>query len=87
MIILHITDPAERALPRLPAISMTDLETGTVSRLRRKDAALLVGRTQARQEELATTCRRAGADLVPLDTAEDYLPAIMRLFQRRMSRR
>ena len=87
VIILHITDPAERELPRLPAISMTDLETGTVSRLRRKDAALLVGRPQARQEELATTCRRAGADLVPLDTAEDYLPAIMRLFQSRMSRR
>ena len=81
VIILHITDPAERELPRLPAISITDLETGTVSRLRRKDAALLVGRTQARQEELATTCRRAGADLVPLDTA------IMRLFQSRMSRR
>lgn len=87
VILLHITDPAERALPKIPPLSITDLETGKASRLRRKDAAQLADRALERSEEIANKCRRAGIDFVPLDTAADYLPSIMRLFESRISRR
>ena len=87
VILLHISDPIERALPDIPALSITDLETGEVSRLTGKEAKALAARTTARADEIAKTCRRAGVDYVPLDTATDYLPAIIALFQRRISRR
>lgn len=87
VIVLHITDPTERELPKIPPLSITDLETGAVSRLSRKDAAKLSKRSSTRSEEIANKCRRAGIDFVPLDTATDYLPSIMRLFESRISRR
>lgn len=87
VIVLHVTDPTERELPKIPPLSITDLETGAVSRLSRKDAAKLAERSSKRTEEIANKCRRAGIDFVPLDTATDYLPSIMRLFESRISRR
>lgn len=87
VILLHVTDPAERSLPEIPPLSITDLETGKASRLRRKDAAKLADRASKRAEEIANKCRRTGIDFVPLDTATDYLPSIMRLFESRISRR
>ena len=87
VIVLHVTDPTERELPNIPPLSITDLETGAVSRLSRKDATKLADRSSARTEKIANKCRRAGIDFVPLDTATDYLPSIMRLFESRISRR
>ena len=45
VILLHVTDPIERSLPNIPALSISDLETGEVTRLRRKDAQSLAIRT------------------------------------------
>ena len=87
VILLHISDPIERELPKIPALSITDLETGEVCRLTGGEARGLAERTSARADEIARSCRRAGVDYVPLDTATDYLPAIIALFQRRISRR
>jgi uncharacterized protein (DUF58 family) len=87
VILLHISDPIERALPAIPALSITDLETGEISRLTSKEAHALAERTSTQMEKVVKSCRRAGVDYVPLDTATDYLPAIIALFQRRISRR
>ncbi|MDB4697386.1 hypothetical protein OAF29_10990, partial [Akkermansiaceae bacterium] len=87
VILIHISDPIERALPDIPALSISDLETGQVTRLTKKDAQELAARTAKASENAASTCRRAGIDYVPLDTATDYLPAIIALFQKRISRR
>jgi uncharacterized protein (DUF58 family) len=87
VILLHISDPIERALPAIPALSITDLETGEISRLTSKEAHALAERTSTQMEKVVKSCRRAGVDYVPLDTATDYLPAIVALFQRRISRR
>ncbi len=87
VILLHVSDPIERALPNIPALSITDLETGEVARLSRRDAKQLAARVETSHEETARLCRRAGIDYVPLDTATDYLPSIISLFQRRISRR
>ena len=87
VILILISDPIERSLPDIPALSISDLETGQVTRLTKKDAQELASRTAAASENAASTCRRAGIDYVPLDTATDYLPAIIELFQKRISRR
>ena len=87
VILLHVTDPIERSLPNIPALSISDLETGEVTRLRRKDAQSLASRTSEEASVLAKKCLRAGVDYVPLDTAVDYLPAIVGLFDKRISRR
>lgn len=87
VILLHVTDPIERSLPNIPALSISDLETGEVTRLRRKDAQSLAARTSEDSSALAKKCLRAGVDYVPLDTAVDYLPAIVGLFDKRISRR
>ncbi|MDB2428846.1 MAG: DUF58 domain-containing protein [Akkermansiaceae bacterium] len=87
VILLHVTDPIERSLPNIPALSISDLETGEVTRLRRKDAQSLAIRTSEDSSALAKKCLRAGVDYVPLDTAVDYLPAIVGLFDKRISRR
>ena len=87
VILLHVTDPIERSLPNIPALSISDLETGEVTRLRRKDAQSLAFRTSENSSSLAKKCLRAGVDYVPLDTAVDYLPAIVGLFDKRISRR
>ena len=87
VILLHVTDPIERSLPNIPALSISDLETGEVTRLRRKDAQSLASRTSEEASVLAKKCLRAGVDYVPLDTAVDYLPAIVGLFDKRIPRR
>ena len=87
VILLHVTDPIERSLPNIPALSISDLETGEVTRLRRKDAQSLASRTSEDASVLGKKCLRAGVDYVPLDTAVDYLPAIVGLFDKRISRR
>ena len=87
VILLHVSDPIERSLPNIPALSISDLETGEVTRLRRKDARSLADRTSEESSALAKKCLRAGVDYVPLDTAVDYLPAIVGLFDKRISRR
>ncbi len=87
VIVLHISDPLERALPSLPALSVQDLETGTIARITRSQAQSLKNRSQEREDYLRNTCRKSGIDFVELDTASDYLPALIQLFDRRMSRR
>lgn len=87
VILLHISDPIERELPPVPALSITDLETGQVTRLSSRQARELAARSQQQTDHFAKLCRRAKIDYVPLDTATDYLPAIISLFQRRISRR
>jgi len=87
VIILHISDPLERALPSLPALSIEDLETGLISRITRSQAKALEARTKGAREELRKMSRRVGVDFVELDTGSDYLPALIELFDRRMSRR
>lgn len=90
VIVLHLSDPLERDLPKLPpfaALSVEDLESATISRIGARQVRQLAGRVAREHRELAQTCRRAGADYVALDTATDYLPAIIALFDRRMARR
>jgi len=87
VILLHVSDPLERALPRMPALSVIDLETGQTHRVSRRAARKLAKRSAEAREELSNSCRRSGVDFVELDTATDYLTELMALFNRRMAQR
>lgn len=87
VIVLHISDPMERGLPALPALSLEDLETGEVVRLPSRRARSLAQRAEEQLAQATSLCNRAGADFVALDTATDYVPALVGLFARRIARR
>ena len=87
VIVLHISDPMERCLPSLPALSLEDLETGEVVRLPSRRARSLAARADQRLADATSVCNRAGADFVALDTATDYVPKLVELFARRIARR
>ena len=90
VIVLHLSDPLEREIPKLPlfaSLAIQDLETSTTSRVSARHARKLSERVAEQHRQIASTCRRTGADYVALDTVSDYLPAIISLFDRRMSRR
>jgi uncharacterized protein (DUF58 family) len=87
VIVLHISDPLERSLPPLPALSLEDLETGEVIRLPARRARTLANRSATYRDYARSICHRAGIDFVSLDTATDYVPELIGLFARRMARR
>ena len=87
VVVLQVSDPLERNMPSMPALAITDLETGIPHRISAMGSKKMAKRVEKRQEELLSSCRRSGVDLLELDTATDYLPAIMELFARRMNRR
>jgi uncharacterized protein (DUF58 family) len=87
VIVLHISDPMERGLPALPALSLEDLETGEVVRLPSRRARSLAARAEEQLAQATSICNRAGADFVALDTATDYVPKLVGLFARRIARR
>jgi len=87
VIALHISDPLERAMPSLPSLSIQDLETGTISRITKGQAKNLAQKAKQKTSDLRSTCQKSGIDFVELDTATDYLPSLIALFDRRMSRR
>ena len=87
VVLLHITDPLERALPKLPALSVEDLETGEVVRISGRRAKSLEAAAAERTQQINTLCNRAGVDFVSIDTATDYVPKPIELFTRRMARR
>lgn len=81
VIVVHVSDPAEQALPEVGLLRVRDPETGravdvpTQSRAVREAYARAAA---ARQEELATAVRAAGAAWLPLSTADDWLRELSR---------
>lgn len=88
--VLHQTDPLEREWPNLPfgcSVQLQGLETGRQVRLTPRRSRKLADRSATQREAAQSLIRRAGADYVALDTAEDYLPALFQFFQQRIRRR
>ncbi len=87
VIVIHITDPLEESLPKIPGINIEDKETGVVTRLSRRHAKSLAERAKKSRKEATAICQRSGADIVHLSASEDYLPEMIALFERRSNRR
>lgn len=85
-IVLQPKDPRERELPRVGLLALRDPESGrwgyvdTSSRLIRAEFG---GRARHFDAGLQRFLHRAGADLIPLETDRDYLPALLAFFRMR----
>ena len=84
LIVIHLYDLRETSLPRLGIIPLYDAEkqrttwVNTSSKQYREDMA---NRFQSRSVELEKLCHQNRADYISINTQEDYVPALIRLFK------
>ena len=84
LIVIHVHDQRETNLPRLGIIPIYDAEkearvwVNTSSAQYRND---MWSQFQKRRETLERLCRQNRADYLSLDTGQDYVPALIRLFR------
>ncbi|WP_159468452.1 DUF58 domain-containing protein [Dyadobacter sp. 3J3] len=84
LIVIHLYDLRETSLPRLGIIPLYDAEkqkttwVNTSSNQYREDMA---NRFQSRSAELEKLCHQNRADYISINTQEDYVPALIRLFK------
>jgi len=84
LIVIHLYDLRETSLPRLGIIPLYDAEkqrttwVNTSSKQYREDMA---NRFQSRSAELEKLCHQNRADYISINTQEDYVPALIRLFK------
>ncbi|SEJ09771.1 Protein of unknown function DUF58 [Dyadobacter koreensis] len=84
LIVIHLYDSRETSLPRLGIIPLYDAEkqrttwVNTSSKQYRDDMA---NRFQSRSVELEKLCHQNRADYISINTQEDYVPALIRLFK------
>jgi uncharacterized protein (DUF58 family) len=84
LIVIHLYDQRETSLPKLGIIPIYDAEkqrtvwVNTSSSQYREDMA---NRFQSRSAELEKLCHQNRADYIAINTQEDYVPALIRLFK------
>lgn len=84
LIVIHLYDHRETSLPKLGIIPLFDAEkqktmwVNTSSSRYREDMG---NRFQKRSAELEKLCRQNRADYISINTQEDYVPALIRLFK------
>ncbi|MCF0059340.1 DUF58 domain-containing protein [Dyadobacter sp. CY356] len=84
LIVIHLYDLRETSLPKLGIIPLYDAEkqkttwVNTSSSQYREDMA---NRFQSRSAELEKICHQNRADYISINTQEDYVPALIRLFK------
>ncbi len=89
IVALHIRDPRELDVPAGGLVRVWDQETGQQVTLdtNRKSVARFRAAMAERDQQLASSLRRAGVDLVPIDTGSDYIKPLTRFFKAREKRR
>jgi uncharacterized protein (DUF58 family) len=89
LIALHIQDARERSLPNVGTLALEDAETGDVIEVDTTDPQLRSRFEQevaARQQKIRHGIRAEAVDILELDTAIPYLPALQRFFKNRERR-
>ena len=85
LIALGLTDKGESQLPDLGLVQMYNSETGYINWVNTSDDAVREQYEKTylkQQEELIEMFTRLGINYQPLDTNEDYIPKLIRLFKR-----
>ena len=84
LVVIHISDKRETRLPKLGIIPVIDKETQrtlwvntSFGDFREK----ISERLNARKEELQNFSRKHQINFISLDTDEDYVPKLLRLFK------
>jgi uncharacterized protein (DUF58 family) len=86
MVVLNVEDPRERQIPPIGLVRFEDAETGEDILLDTSDPKVrrhLLEHSTERAERIQKNLRRLSVDHVQVNTAEDYLPPLIRLFERR----
>ncbi len=86
IVALHVHDRRERELPDIGLVRMKDNETGgerwVDTGLRRVREAYAL-KWRSHQEMMSEIFRKAGVDMVELETGSDYVKPLIKLFKRR----
>ena len=89
LVVVSVSDPAERELPKLGLIEMEDAETGELATVDTSDPVLrkrFAASQAARQEAVEKLFRQLGIDHIPVSTAEDFTKKLHQFFQKRARR-
>jgi len=86
LIALHIEDAREKSLPDVGVLALEDAETGEVIELDTTDPqvrARFEEEVAERRQQVRHGIRSEAVDVLELDTATPYLPALQRFFKNR----
>ena len=86
LIVVHISDKLETELPNLGIIPVLDKESGKVVWLNTSGKGFKkgLGYTHiAQKSKISELCKRNGANYLEIDTADDFVPKLVRLFNLR----
>jgi len=86
LIALHIEDARERSLPDIGMLALEDAETGEIIELDTTDPEVrsnFEAEVAKRRQQVRHGIRSEAVDVLELDTATPYLPALQRFFKNR----
>jgi uncharacterized protein (DUF58 family) len=89
LVALHIQDAREKSLPDVGMLALEDAETGEVVEVDTTDPQVrsrFEKEVAARQQTIRRGIRSEAVDILELDTAIPYLPALQRFFKNRERR-
>jgi uncharacterized protein (DUF58 family) len=89
LVALHIQDAREKSLPNVGMLALEDAETGEVVEVDTTDPELrsrFEREVAERQQKIRHGIRAEAVDILELDTAVPYLPALQRFFKNRARR-
>lgn len=84
LVIIHLSDSRETRLPKLGIVPVLDKESGKTLWVNTSFGNFrqhMGERLTQRQTELAHFCRKHQINFLTLDTGEDYVPKLLRLFK------
>ncbi len=83
---IQVFDKADKHLPKIGLVQVADPETGATLWLDTNDAAVQLAYTQQHHkilEDAHIIFRKAGADLIQIETGQDYVKALQHFFIKR----
>src|SRR5690606_9883114 len=86
LVIIHVSDKRETRLPSLGIIPVADKESGKTLWVNTSFGGFrnkIANRFNSRRSELEDFCRKHQINYLSLDTEEDYVPRLLKLFRMR----
>lgn len=84
LVVIHISDQRETDLPRLGIVPLFDKESGRTLWMNTSSGGFRSGLDQTftgKKQELEELCRKQNADYLEINTREEYVPKLIKLFK------
>lgn len=84
LVVIHVSDQRETELPRLGIVPLYDRESGKTLWMNTSSVTFrnnLNKNFRDKRIDLETLCRRQNANYLVIDTGEDYVPKLVKLFR------